>query len=47
MPTAVADVCTLTYYCQLQDVHPKTQGYAVIARLIVGALPAHHAPKGS
>ena len=24
IPTAVADVCTLTYYCQLQDVHPRT-----------------------
>ncbi len=26
IPIAVADVCSLTYYCQLQDVHPKTRG---------------------
>jgi lysophospholipase L1-like esterase len=38
VPVAVADICTLTYYCQLQDVHPKTAGYAVIARLIVASL---------
>jgi lysophospholipase L1-like esterase len=47
IPIAVAHVCTLTYYCQLQDVHPKTQGYAVIARLIVGSLPGHHIRTGS
>jgi hypothetical protein len=35
----VADVCTLTYYCQLQDVHPRTRGYTVIARLIAATLP--------
>jgi lysophospholipase L1-like esterase len=39
IPVAVADVCSYTYYCRLQDVHPTTKGYAVIARLIVGALP--------
>jgi lysophospholipase L1-like esterase len=39
IPTAVADVCTLTYYCQLQDVHPRTRGYTVIARLIAATLP--------
>ena len=38
IPVAVADVCRLTFYCQLQDVHPKKAGYAVIARLIVGTL---------
>jgi hypothetical protein len=40
VPTAVADVCELTYYCQLQDPHPTTLGYTVIARLIVGTLPS-------
>ena len=38
VPVAVADVCTLTYYCQLQDVHPKRAGYTVIAQLIVATL---------
>jgi hypothetical protein len=38
VPVAVADVCNLTYYCQLQDVHPTKAGYAVIARLIVAKL---------
>ena len=38
LPVAVADVCTLTYYCQLQDVHAKRAGYAVIARLILATL---------
>jgi lysophospholipase L1-like esterase len=39
IPVAVADICVLTYYCQLQDVHPKTRGYRVIARLVVATLP--------
>jgi hypothetical protein len=39
VPVAVADVCTLTYYCQLQDVHPTTLGYTIIARLVVATLP--------
>jgi lysophospholipase L1-like esterase len=39
IPIAVADICSLTYYCQLQDVHPKTRGYRVIARLVVATLP--------
>jgi hypothetical protein len=42
IPVAVADVCTLTYFCQRQDVHPKRAGYAAIARLIVRVLPARH-----
>lgn len=40
-PVAVADVCALTYFCRLQDVHPTTRGYALIARLIVATLPPH------
>ena len=38
VPTAVASVCRLTYYCALGDIHPKTAGYGVIARLLVAAL---------
>jgi lysophospholipase L1-like esterase len=39
IPIAVAGICSLTYYCQLQDVHPKNRGYKVIARLVVATLP--------
>jgi len=41
IPVAVAEVCVLTYYCKLQDVHPTTLGYTIIARLIVATLPDH------
>lgn len=39
IPVAVAKVCQLTYFCEYQDIHPKTPGYTVIAELVVGALP--------
>lgn len=39
IPVPVADVCTLTWYCRLHDVHPRPQGHALIARLIVDTLP--------
>ena len=39
VPVAVAQVCELTYYCQFQDIHAKTAGYAVIAGLLADALP--------
>jgi lysophospholipase L1-like esterase len=39
IPVAVADICSLTYYCRQQDVHPTTKGYRVIARLVVATLP--------
>lgn len=42
IPTAVADVCNLTYYCQYQDIHPRTKGYALIARLVAATLPHKH-----
>jgi lysophospholipase L1-like esterase len=38
VPVAVADICRLTYSCRLQDVHPTTAGYRLIARLIVASL---------
>jgi hypothetical protein len=38
VPLSVGEICNLTCYFQLQDVHPKTAGYAVIARLIVATL---------
>ena len=42
IPVAVADVCDLTYYCQFKDIHPKTNGYALIASLIAATLPHKH-----
>jgi lysophospholipase L1-like esterase len=40
IPTPVAKVCSLTYFCQYQDIHPRTAGYALIAKTILGLLPA-------
>jgi hypothetical protein len=31
----VAQICTLTFYCQYQDIHPRTAGYRLIATLVV------------
>lgn len=39
IPVPVAKICTLTYYCQYGDIHPHTNGYAIIAKLIVATLP--------
>lgn len=39
VPLAVADVCRLTYFCQYQNIHPRTAGYTLIARLIAATLP--------
>jgi lysophospholipase L1-like esterase len=39
IPTPVAKICELTYYCQYQDIHPRTSGYTVIAGLVVKTLP--------
>jgi lysophospholipase L1-like esterase len=39
IPVPVARVCTLTYFCQFRDIHARTSGYALIARLIVATLP--------
>lgn len=40
VPVPVARVCQLTFYCQYQDIHPRTAGYTIIAKLIVATLPA-------
>jgi hypothetical protein len=37
----VAKVCELTYYCEFKDIHPRTNGYAVISNLILASLPQH------
>ncbi|HEX6651182.1 MAG TPA: GDSL-type esterase/lipase family protein [Thermoleophilaceae bacterium] len=39
VPVAVARVCELTYYCALGDIHARTDGYALIARLVARQLP--------
>ena len=40
IPVAVAKTCELTWYCQFQNIHPRTVGYTAIADLIHKALPA-------
>jgi lysophospholipase L1-like esterase len=39
VPKPVAEVCRLTYYCDLRDIHARTSGYRLIAELVVGTLP--------
>jgi hypothetical protein len=38
IPKAVVDVCKLTYYCSLGNIHAKTKGYKEIGKLIVKGL---------
>ena len=40
IPVPVARVCTLTFFCEYHDIHPRTDGYTIIANLVVAALPA-------
>jgi lysophospholipase L1-like esterase len=39
IPVPVAKVCEYTYYCEYRDIHARTNGYRLIAELIVGTLP--------
>jgi lysophospholipase L1-like esterase len=39
IPLPVAKVCEYTYYCEFRDIHARTSGYRLIAKLIVKALP--------
>lgn len=39
IPVPVAKVCELTYMCEYDNIHPKTPGYTIIAKLVVGTLP--------
>jgi hypothetical protein len=39
IPTPVAKVCKLTFFCQFLDIHMRTPGYGIIAKLIAGTLP--------
>lgn len=36
---AVAKVCSLTYFCESGDIHPRTSGYSIIADTVVAQLP--------
>ena len=38
IPKAVAEVCQLTYYCSLGNIHANTKGYTEIGKLIKKAL---------
>ena len=38
IPDAVHEICQLTYFCSLQNIHANTHGYRFIGRLIVAAL---------
>jgi lysophospholipase L1-like esterase len=37
LPLPVAQVCSLTFMCEYGDVHPRTSGYALIARAVESA----------
>ncbi len=39
IPLPVAKVCEYTYYCEYRDIHARTSGYRLIAKLIVKTLP--------
>lgn len=39
IPTAVAEVCRLSYYCTVRDIHATTEGYRIIAAMIAETLP--------
>jgi lysophospholipase L1-like esterase len=39
IPTPVAKVCQLTYFCEFGDIHARTGGYGLIAGLIAQTLP--------
>jgi lysophospholipase L1-like esterase len=39
VPKPVAKVCELTYYCEFRDIHARTGGYRIIAKLVARTLP--------
>ena len=39
VPLNVATICTLTFECTLNNIHPNVQGYAVIAGAFEAVLP--------
>ena len=43
IPVAVARVCALSWFCSKGDIHARTRGYRVIAKLVLAALPRRRA----
>ncbi len=39
IPVPVATVCRISYYCDFRDIHARTNGYRLIAKLVVKLLP--------
>lgn len=39
IPVAVAEVCRLSFYCSVRDIHATTEGYRIIAELVAKTLP--------
>ncbi len=41
VPTPVAEVCRLTFFCKYLDIHMTTAGYGIIAKLEAATLPGY------
>jgi lysophospholipase L1-like esterase len=39
VPKPVARVCALTFFCEFGDIHARTNGYRLIAKLVANTLP--------
>ena len=39
IPVPVAKACEYSYYCEFRDIHARTSGYRIIAKLIANTLP--------
>ena len=39
IPKPVADVCKISYYCDKADIHLRTPGYKIIAKMVAAELP--------
>ena len=44
IPVPVATVCRISYYCDFRDIHARTNGYRLIAKLVVKLLPKRTHP---
>jgi hypothetical protein len=41
IPRAVWEICTLTYFCSLGNIHANTVGYTFIGKLAVADIKSH------
>jgi len=39
LPVAAATICRISFFCELRDIHLRTEGYGEMARLIARRLP--------